>query len=175
MDWHGSLNLGGRRIRGWRRLVPAITACAGLVGSAGCGPGGPALEPATGVVTLDGQPVDAATVTLAPAGGGGGIASAITDAAGRFAITTVVPGLGARAGIAAGDYAVTVTKVTSAAAGAPASDDPGFVPPVPENAAPKITYLVPKGYGTAATSGLRATIAKGRNDLTFALDSKFKP
>lgn len=171
---NGSWNSGGRGTRRWRRLAPVVTAWCGLVGMAGCGPGGPALVPATGTVTLDGQPVDAATVTLAPAGGGGGIASAITDAAGRFTLTTVVAGLGARPGIEVGEYAVTVTKVTSATA-APASDDPGFVPAVPENAVPKVTYLVPKGYGTAATSGLRATIAKGTNDLTFALDSKFKP
>lgn len=170
-----SLNGGGRGIRGWRWLVPAITACAVLVGNSGCGPKGPTLEPATGVVTLDGEPVDAATVTLVPAGVGGGIASAITDAAGRLTLTTVVPGLGARAGIAAGDYAVTVTKMTSSAGGSPASDDPGFVPPVPENAAPKITYLVPQGYGDPTRSGLKATISKGRNELKFELDSKFNP
>lgn len=170
-----SLNRGGRGIRVWRWLVPAITACAGFVGSAGCGPKGPALEPATGVVTLDGDPVEAATVTLVPAGGAGGIASAMTDAAGRLTITTVVPGLGARAGIAAGDYAVTVTKMMSSAGGSPASDDPGFVPPVPENAAPKITYLVPQGYSDPMKSGLKATISKGKNELKFELDSKFKP
>jgi hypothetical protein len=170
-----SLNEAGRGIRWWRWLVPAITACAGLAGNSGCGPKGPALEAATGVVTLDGEPVDAATVTLVPSGGAGGIASAITDAAGRFTITTVVPGLGARAGIAAGDYAVTVTKMASSADGSPASDDPGFVPPVPENAAPKINYLVPKGYSEPTKSGLKATISKGKNELKFELDSKFKP
>lgn len=169
------LNEAARGSRRWQWLVPSIVACAGLAGNSGCGPKGPALQPATGVVTLDGEPVDAATVTLVPAGGAGGIASGITDAAGRFTITTVVPGLGARAGIAAGDYAVTVTKMTSSADGSPASDDPGFVPPVPENAAPKITYLVPKGYSDPTKSGLEVTISTGKTELKFELDSKFKP
>jgi len=140
---------------------------------AGCGQGGPSLEPTIVTVTLDGQPVDDATVTLTPRADGTLMASGITDSAGRFTATTVVPGRGARPGIAAGEYGVTITKVRAPAT--PTSDDPGFVAPVPENSVPNVSYIVPKAYGEAATSGLTATITKGRNELLFPLDSKFKP
>ena len=153
-----------------------VHACIGLgilMGS-GCGPRPPALEPTTGMVTLDGQPIDEATVTLAPTSGPSATASGITDSTGTFTLTTVVPGMGALAGIGAGEYWVTITKVKSAST-AQVSDDPGLVAAVSENEPPKVTYAVPKGYGDANTSGLKATIAKGKNELKFELDSKFKP
>ena len=74
----------------------------------------------------------------------------------------------------AGDYTVAVTKVQSATSGN-AGDGNDIVVLEPGQEPPPPKYLVPKGYSDPAKSGLKATIAKGKNELKFELDSKFKP
>jgi hypothetical protein len=63
--------------------------CVGLlVASAGCGGGGEsAIE---GIVTLDGKPLDKATVTFAPVEGGRPI-SGMTESDGTFKIVDKMP------------------------------------------------------------------------------------
>lgn len=150
----------------------------GLATLVGCGGGGPAVETVTGVVLLDGQPVEGATVSFVPAGSGM-FASGLTGTDGTFTLNTAAPGATPGAGAVAGEYAVTIMKMAStAAAKTDDPNDPNYDPLASVSENPdrptKSNYLVPREYGNAATSGLKATVGKGRNDLKFELDSKFK-
>ena len=70
----------------------------------GCGRGGPVQV--EGIITLDDRPVAGATVTFIPAAAGGHPATGLTDADGRFHLTTVRAGDGAHRG----EYRVHVSK-----------------------------------------------------------------
>jgi hypothetical protein len=171
-QWHQ----GGARRPAGREAAAFVLA---LVAWAGCGGGGPAVEKVTGVVTLDGKPVEGATVSFVPAAGGL-FASGLTAPDGTFTLNTAAPGAKPGSGAVAGDYRVAIVKMESSGQGRTADpNDPSYDPlaSVSENpnAPKKPKYLVPQAYGDAATSGLQATVTKGTNTPTFALDSKFKP
>ena len=72
----------------------------------GCG-GPPPLYPTAGTVTLKGVPVAGANVTFLPQEADGEAAVAVTDAAGRFEMTTGIRGSGARQG----KYIVLIAKL----------------------------------------------------------------
>jgi hypothetical protein len=77
-----------------------------------------------GVVTLDGAPVEGATVTFVPeSGSASDTAAATTDAKGEFTLYS----LDKKAGVKPGSYKVTVIKVTSKgeAMAPPSPGDPG--------------------------------------------------
>src|SRR5262245_6481550 len=96
----------------------------GALSLAGCD-AGPKFLPVTGVVTLDGKPVEGATVAFAPIPAG--IASVgVTDSAGRFTLQSQTD----KAGAVAGKYNVTVIKVEAVAGGPQAAEGGllGFVP-----------------------------------------------
>ena len=84
---------------GSRLLVLAL-----LLAASGCGR--QALVKLEGKVTLDGKPLEGATVTFAPEGGAGSPASGLTGSDGVFYLTTRTSG----DGVAPGAYKVTVTK-----------------------------------------------------------------
>ena len=87
----------------------AFVSIVGLVAVAllgGCGGGTPSVS---GVVTLDGKPVEGATVTFTPASGdGGGVGGSYgkTDAQGRYSLKTVAAD---KAGAAVGKHKVTIS------------------------------------------------------------------
>jgi len=132
----------------------------------------PKVYPVTGVVTLDGNPLEGATVTFssgsaAPSGFGK------SDASGKFSLTT----FDANDGAPAGSYQVLVTKTEEAAAtGAPSIDSAEYVPPKeidPNRPAPKPKSLIPEKYGVYGKSGMDATVtADGKNEFKFDLSSK---
>lgn len=145
--------------------------------SVGCGGGakdGPKTVPVTGTVTFKGQPVAGATVALSPKTAGLRAAVGITDAAGRFQLTTLTPGDGAMPG----SYGVQIAKIEGAdAAAAPAVEDPiaasqraakeGKLEPL---AGPEaVKDLLPVKYKSPNTSGLTAEVKQGANDLRFDL------
>ncbi len=71
----------------------------------GCGSSGPALV--SGVVTLDGKPVEGASVSFTPASGDGlGGSYGKTDAQGRYTLRTVATD---KPGAAAGTHKVTIS------------------------------------------------------------------
>ncbi len=71
--------------RTWGGVAAAVAICV-LVG---CGKGdGPALAPATGVVTLDGKPLENARVMFHPKEKAARYSYASTDASGRFQMST---------------------------------------------------------------------------------------
>jgi hypothetical protein len=91
-----------------RKSFLACSAILCATSLAGCGGGGPA--PASGVVKLDGMPVDNATVTFAPADPGAqgtaNLAYCLSDSSGAFQLRTP----NNVAGAFPGRYKVTVTK-----------------------------------------------------------------
>jgi hypothetical protein len=87
------------------KTIPFLLLVAGLAALAGCGTKTHIVE---GTVTLDGAPVDGATIVFMPEGGQGQQGVGITDAAGKFQLNNSSSKDG---GLPAGTYKVLVTKV----------------------------------------------------------------
>jgi hypothetical protein len=135
--------------------------------------------PVTGTVTLDGKPVEGATISFVPDGDSSLSASGLTDASGNFRLTSVSPGDGA----VPGKYKVTVSKLTADSQAAPqatsqeeamkqlqdkmkAGGSNAFYTKAP----PPVKETLPERYSNAATSGLQAEVkGSGENKFTFAL------
>jgi len=136
----------------------------GLMAVVGCSKGShlPKTVPASGVVTLDGKPVDGAQVILVPDGGGVTGAYGATDAYGRFSVRAYEE----KDGAIPGAYKVQVSKTVEVKlGGAKGSLDGGD--PV------RFDYGVPAKYTDARISGLTATIPdSGTKDINLALKSK---
>lgn len=125
----------------------------------------PGLAKCEGTVLWNGNPVEGATVGFSPKDPAGRSAFGVTDAAGKFKITT----LDANDGIAPGEYLVSVKKQTSVREGGgvdPQNPRAGAV--APERIV--ITHYIPQVYADKATSGFSATIPpNGTKDLLFEL------
>lgn len=128
---------------------------------AGCGSsdrwkdGRPPVYPASGSVTMNGQPLEGATVIFSPEDPAGKPGVAITDKSGRFDAETFEP----KDGLTAGPHKVTVEKTTLVdKQGNPVEviREPGDVKEVRE---------VPKQYSNFATSGLRVEVKDGKNEF----------
>jgi hypothetical protein len=113
------------------RIRYAVLVVVLLLAASGCG--GQRLVKLEGTVTLDGQPLDGATVTFSPEGGSGNSASGLTGSDGVFYLTTRTSG----DGVAPGSYKVTVTKAAS-------SEVPGMQPPNPSD--PQAMQKAMKAY-----------------------------
>lgn len=153
---------------------------------AGCGRSDrPALAPASGIVKLDGIPVEGATVSFLPVEGGRP-GSGLTDVEGRYTIKTFEDAPG---GIV-GEHKVAVMKVSGDGAfvqdgedSAPVSGDVsgeddgsdglsqvGAPSLDGKSKEPEIVYDVPKKYINPEKSGLTVTVpAEGSDALNFEL------
>jgi hypothetical protein len=146
-------------------LALAITGCGGQRG--------PKVEYVEGLVTLDGKPLDGASVGYSPVTPGKGLpAGGKTDAQGRYRLTAVRGGK-PNGGTAVGDYGVSITKQERVpdTEPPPPPPPPGSRPPDPI----RLRWLIPEAYGETATSDLRASVKPGRNtgpEFSFELDSK---
>jgi hypothetical protein len=120
----------------------------------GCGGSGPGMAPVSGVVTYQGKPVPKGTITFVPLAKEGRNAIGELDSQGHYTLQTEEPGDGALLG----DYQVTIA----------AREDPilDYIPKKPVK--PKL--LVPEKYGKPDTSGLKATVKSGNNDIPFDLE-----
>lgn len=137
----------------------------------GCGPDRPETVTVRGTVTLDGQPVEGATVGFNPQGGGRP-ATGMTDSSGAFTLTTFVPGDGALPG----KHAVTVSKVRSTGqqADATSSPDAGAMPlsgPIAAGGI-KTEWLVPRKYSDPSSSGLVVEVRPGMEPVKLELKSQ---
>ncbi|NLS92018.1 MAG: carboxypeptidase regulatory-like domain-containing protein [Planctomycetaceae bacterium] len=156
-------------------LVLAVVATALACGCTPAGPDRPATFAVTGKVTLDGNPLEGATVGFVPSAGG---TSAIgtTDASGTYQLST----FGSNDGAVPGEYKVKVTKfkggsgeVAPGAVSGPV-DDGGQAPEdYVEGAgetAPAENEL-PPNYADPTTSGFSATVTEnaGQNVFDFEL------
>jgi hypothetical protein len=139
----------------------------------GCGSGGGSgglpLQPVSGVVKWNGQPLGGADIVFKLKDGNRS-SFGRTDANGRYELTTRASNDGAPAG----DYLVAITKIDLAAGDASKfipQDDPRYNPYVGKSGAggppPKSSF--PGHYGDTATSGLTARVSTGKNTLDFNL------
>ena len=136
--------------------------------------------PITGIVTLDGSPVDGANVVFAPSGGGGQAATGITGADGRYKLTTLDPNDGALPG----KYIVMISKTEAPPTASDLAVKPGMTPEEATKAAydardaagkanePAYKELLPAKYNSGA-GGLEADVTKGgKTEFNFELTSK---
>ncbi|MBA3312549.1 MAG: carboxypeptidase regulatory-like domain-containing protein [Planctomycetaceae bacterium] len=117
----------------------------------------PETYPVTGIVTLDGKPVEGANVALVSGDPAVRSAGGMTDAQGNFSVTTYFDPQHQPEGAMPGDYAVTVSKLeeleTSAAPSAEEmmAGQMKFTP---------LKSLLPKKYGDPKTSGFKVTVGE---------------
>jgi len=162
------------------RLSWLCLLCLLLAAFVGCpnGDTGLATVPVTGTVTLDGSPVDGARVAFSPKSADGKAAAGVTDASGRFELTTVEAGDGAMPG----SYAVTITKVSGALADQAGDKRARGETLTPEEmeAMMKVAEggaeqksAIPEKYAVADTSGFTAEVKSGgASDFPFAMTSE---
>lgn len=138
----------------------------------GCGGGAapdnrPKRTPASGTVTYNGSPVAGATVTLRPTAMEGSGAAGMTDANGKFTLSTFESNDGALPG----EYIVLVTKIkVDTPQAAVSEDDPAYSGAPEVTTPPKEQNELPAKYEKENTSDLRATIGDSPvNDLKFDL------
>lgn len=155
----------------------SLLCCFGvLVLCAGCGGSGTAQV--TGKVTLDGSPLEGATVAFAPVGEGQA-ASGKTDASGTYNLTTFVNNDGALPG----SYKVTISKVEDAAGGAGSGSEDDIYAAMEKSgknvmaegsdrSEEVVKELVPAKYTVAETSGLTAEVTSDQRTFDFALESE---
>lgn len=168
----------------FRSLIVGSLALALFVG---CGESNPPTEKVTGTVTLDGTPVEGATVTFVPDDPAIRPATGKTGADGTYTLTSFVAGDGAMAG----SYKIKVTKFPSSAAPEPAPTAPAKDMSIEDqyaafeqgytadDAGPKGKVgpeknMLPAKYENAATSGLTATVGAGENNVPIELKKNAK-
>jgi len=142
-----------RSCRCWALVVSA----ASIVVVSGCGSGGTAsTEEVTGTVTYNGAPVADASVTFTPEAGRP--ATGITDAGGKFTLTTFTTDDGAVPGM----HKVSIAPNASQ------------IPPMPGTPEAAVAAAgkppFPPRYSNPETSGLTADVKEGGdNDFTFGM------
>jgi hypothetical protein len=139
---------------------------AAALAAAGCGSGGGPVLPVNGIVTLDGKPLDGATVTFYPEGGGNrGFARTGTD--GRFVIT----GMKGEEGLPPGQYKVTVSKLNVPTGGE--IDDPTS-PAIGAVTEADIKSDLPAIYSDPSKTILSYAVTGDGKPIEIQLDSKRK-
>jgi len=153
---------GGASFRCLGLFVAGLLGGVGVILVAGCKPATnrPATAPVSGAVTLGGAPVAGATVSF-QAVDGSRSSVAITDASGRYELTTFVRGDGA----VPGDYKVAVSKMTQDVV----ESAPGEKYEPPTGPIPEPKNQLPAKYADADKSGLKATVTTGSNAADFSL------
>ena len=130
----------------------------------GCGNDFPGRVAISGIVELDGKPLEGASVAFV-GDGGGALATATTDKLGEF-----------RVKVAPGSNKVSISKVdpnaAAAMAEAPKAEDMlmGTPEQVKKMVQPKAG--VPDKYGNPSTSGLQFDISAGMKPLSISLSTK---
>lgn len=159
-------------------LSLALVCCAALLASIGCG-GAPqleGLEKYSGVITLDGEPLADASITLVPSTMALKGAGATSDEKGKFVLQTLQAG----DGVMPGEYRVTVTKshwedaytpeeekMLAEAGGKSHEDVFGDRPE------PTAVSDIPEYYGVADASGLTLSLPEGGSkELKIELSSE---
>lgn len=163
------------------RLLGWMAVCLAALAIMGCNQGGSSLDtvPVSGIVTLDGTPVEGAVVTFSPTSTTGTAASGKTDATGRYQLTTLNPGDGALPG----SYNVIISKTeggTSSAIKPGMTDEEATIAAMEARdaaggAEAEIKDVLPAKYKSTAESGLKAEVAAGKGEFNFDLKSDAKP
>ena len=132
----------------------------------GCSDGKLKTEPVRGIVTLDGEPLEGATVSFTPQNPGEGIASfGQTNAKGEYLLQTLAGRVDA--GTLPGEYTVTVSKFKSVPTGRMIRcDNSGEMIEEMEGV---ILFPGMTLYAEARTTPFSATVVKGKNVFNFDL------
>lgn len=111
--------------------------------------------PVAGLVTMNGKPVEGATVTLVPSGSGGVSAAGTTDHEGKFSVKTYMAATHQPQGAIAGEYIITVSKqeVIEIPKELSPEETMEFM-----SKAPKAKSLLPEKYRNPEKSGFRCTV-----------------
>jgi len=138
-----------------------------LIVTTGCGPAGLTVQPVTGTVTYNGEPLEGALVTFVSTDPLGHGAVATTTADGTFSLHThAAP----QPGAVIGDYNVFVAKTMAVDAhGNEFLDDSQPLGPLGR---PGTRHLIPAKYSgmDGAPPILSATVQRGRNVINFDLE-----
>ena len=156
-----------------KRSILGLVGLPLLVAMIGCGPGMPDTVPVTGTVTLDGQPIEGASVSFLSEAGT--TSTGKTDASGKFTLKTFV-GSQSVDGCPPGSHQVGITKTISE--GGPSSTQDAIertktmANSAMNTSDVKVEYVVPAKYSTPTMSGLTADVVAGKdNTFTFELSS----
>jgi len=145
---------------------------------AGCyfKPQRPPTYKVTGTVTMKGQPLADARVIFVPADASSKqeAATGITDASGKYSLTTYVAGDGAQAG----DYRIKITRYEvrkptpeeQAQHVKTLEEEQKVVYPASDRPVPPAKNLLPKKYESEETSGFTHTVTKGPSTKDINLD-----
>lgn len=139
-----------------------VVLCAAVLLLAACSRG-PQMAPVTGVVLLDGKPVEGASVLFTP-DAGGRPADGVTDKEGKFSLQTYEPGDGAPVG----HYKVAIVGMRMTGIQATADGLSGEV----DASKVREVWFVPKRYSTPDSSGIEVEVKRGLTPLKFELASK---
>jgi len=149
-----------------------------LVLQAGCGRGGPDVQFVTGVVTLDGKPLEGAIVSFSPQDNEGLPAVGTTQTDGRFHLNAPasLPG----SGTTQGEYKVLIEKTEYVEFPEIPDDDPRYGTPehdrliqLAEETPP--VFKTPKFYADADLTPFSVEVKRGQNNFTFELHSGDNP
>jgi hypothetical protein len=144
--------------------VVMLLAVLSLIGCGGATSRQPTV-PVTGVVTLNDEPVEGAVVVFGAASGQERGATGITDAAGRFHLTTYDKDDGA----IAGNFTVAISK-TERKGGMTPDEEHEAISAGKEVKPAEIMDHLPAKYKDGAKSGLTAEVTVGApNDFEFKL------
>lgn len=158
----------------WTLVVNAILAPL-LVGMTGCGDPGIGAVKVSGTVKLDGAPVRGASVIFNP-DQGGQAAAGLTDAEGKYKLTTEKAGDGA----VPGSYKISITKNENETLDLPTKVDPNdsksmdaIYSKIDTRKKQKSTNVIPEMYANPKGSGLSAEVkGSGTNNFDFELKGK---
>lgn len=147
------------------RILWVSLSVLGLLAGGGCGGGEANVVTLTGKVTLDGKPVDKASVAFIGRQGAR-LSTAQTNATGDFTITAAL-----------GSNAVTISKAPppGAAPATPAITEESLMPTDQEykqiQQAKAVEAGVPLKYADPKTSGINIEVVDGMSDVELALSS----
>lgn len=132
----------------------------------------PATVSADGIVTLDGKPVDGASIIIAPIAPGQHAANALTDGTGRFSLAAFP----SKPGAVPGSYKVRVAKTVEVSA-EPVKIDLGedAAHAAAESSGANVTWInvLPEKYANPETSGITVEIpTEGVKNMTIELTAK---
>jgi hypothetical protein len=147
-----------------------------MLAGPGCGYRRPAMTRPQGIVTLDGEPVAAASVMLVPLEPGRPVA-AVSDEAGRLVFSTY----GSNDGVPPGRYKAVVSKLVptkkaarklDAARGRKAEADDQAEEAMVELDDDDYENLLPARYATAATTDLVVMVDRRTRQIALALETE---
>lgn len=150
-------------------MFRSIAACLAVSFIVGCGGDAkPAPDPSvsvSGIVTMDGKPLDRATVTFLPVSGTkqGNGGSGVTDSAGKYELSSQVGNV-AVIGTPPGKYTVMISKMVKPDGSVADAMEPPMMSAARE--------VVPLQYSDFATSILSETVSSSGGTFNFDLKSK---